>query len=96
MKFLSYRVLSFSDAGQVAEILSLSQDEDGFFQESDHKFDPIGTMIDGVYVAGCCQGPKDIPDTVAQACGAAGKVLALISKREAETEMKAVAVGSDE
>jgi len=43
-------------------------------------------MTDGVYIAGCCQGPKDIPDTVAQASGAAARILALIEKGEVEID----------
>jgi len=43
-------------------------------------------MTDGIFVAGCCQGPKDIPDTVAQASAAAAEVLAMISKGKVEVE----------
>ena len=92
MVILSMALEPRSDAGEVAKLFSLGQSADGFFLESDHKFDPVGSMIDGVYIAGCCQGPKDIPDTVAQACGAAAKALALISKGEARAEAETVAV----
>ena len=50
------------------------------------KLDPVATMTDGLFVAGCCQSPKDIPDTVAQASAAAAEVLALISKGRVEIE----------
>ena len=50
------------------------------------KLDPMGTVVEGVFIAGCCQGPKDIPDTVAQASGAAARALAMISKGEVEIE----------
>ena len=43
-------------------------------------------MTDGVFVAGCCQSPKDIPDTVAQASAAAAEVLAMISRGRVEVE----------
>ena len=43
-------------------------------------------MTDGIFIAGCCQGPKDIPDTVAQASAAAARVLALITKGKVEME----------
>ena len=70
------------DAGKVANVLSLSRSPDGFFLERHPKLDPVGTMTDGVYIAGTCQGPKDIPDTVAQAQAAAARILALIGKGE--------------
>jgi len=47
-------------------------------------------MVDGIYVAGCCQGPKDIPDTVSQAIGAAAKALARITKGKVEAEVVVV------
>lgn len=68
------------DMGKVANVLHLSRSPDGFFLERHPKLDPMGTVSDGIYLAGTCQGPKDIPDTVAQAQGAAARVLALISK----------------
>ena len=71
-----------SDADAVARVFSLSRSPDGFFLERHPKLDPVGTTTDGVYVAGCSQGPKDIPDSVAQAQAAAARILALISKGE--------------
>lgn len=70
------------DAAETAARLSLSRSPDGFFLERHPKLDPVGTMNDGIYVAGTCQGPKDIPDTVAQAQAAAARALALIGKGE--------------
>jgi heterodisulfide reductase subunit A len=64
----------------VAKVLGLSKSPSGFLLERHPKLDPFSTVSDGIYIAGCAQGPKDIPDTVAQAGGAAGKVLAMISK----------------
>jgi heterodisulfide reductase subunit A len=69
-----------ADTEQVAKIFNLNQRADGFFLERHVKLDPVATPTDGVFVAGCCEGPKDIPDTVAQASAAASKVLSLISK----------------
>jgi len=74
------------DAGKVAQTFSISQKADGFFLERHPKLDPVATMTDGVYVVGCCQGPKDIPDTVSQASAAAAQVLALITKGKVELE----------
>jgi len=63
------------DARKIIELLRLSQSPDRFFLEAHPKLRPVDTATDGVYLAGCCQGPKDIPDTVAQAKGAAASAL---------------------
>lgn len=70
------------DVGSMSNLLSLSRSPDGFFLERHPKLDPVGTMSDGIYIAGTCQGPKDIPDTVAQAQAASSRILALIGKGE--------------
>ena len=75
-----------ADAGATAKLFSVSRSADGFFLEKHPKLDPVATSTDGVYIAGCCQGPKDIPDTVAQAAAAAARVLSLISKGKVELE----------
>jgi heterodisulfide reductase subunit A-like polyferredoxin len=64
---------------EVAQILGLEVDENGFMKELDPN-DPIITSKPGVFLAGCCEAPKDIPDSVAEANGAAAKALAIISK----------------
>ena len=46
----------------------------------------MDTFTDGIYIAGCCQSPKDIPDTVAQASGAASRVCDILSKKQLEVE----------
>lgn len=71
---------------QVARIVGISTDKDGFFQEAHPKLRPVETFTAGVYLAGACQGPKDIPDTVAQAGAAAAKVCSLFSRVELATE----------
>ena len=60
---------------QIAWMLGIPRDEYGWFAEADYNADPTGTERGGVYVAGVCQGPKDIPDTVAQASAVAARVL---------------------
>lgn len=67
---------------KVAKLLSLSKSPDGFLLERHPKLDPFSTLSDGIYLAGCAQSPKDIPDTVAQASAAAARALAIISKGE--------------
>ncbi len=75
-----------SDVENIGRLFSISQSPDGFFLEKHPKLDPTSTSTDGVYIAGCCQGPKDIPDTVAQANSAAARILSNISKGEIELE----------
>jgi len=74
------------DVEAVARLFNISRSADGFFLERHPKLDPIATMTDGIFVAGCCQGPKDIPDTVAQASAAAARALAMISRGKVEIE----------
>ncbi len=74
------------DAENVARTFSISRKADGFFLERHPKLDPVATTTAGVYVVGCCQGPKDIPDTVSQASAAAAKILATITKGKVELE----------
>jgi heterodisulfide reductase subunit A len=66
-----------SDANEVARIFGISIGSDGFFLEEHPKLEPVSTPTSGVFLAGTCQGPKDIPDAVAQAKGAAAEALAL-------------------
>jgi heterodisulfide reductase subunit A len=74
------------DAENIQRLFSISRSPDGFFLEKHPKLDPTATATDGVFIAGCCQGPKDIPDTVAQASSAAARILANIAKGEVEVE----------
>lgn len=74
------------DSDAVRRLFSVSKSPDGFFLERHPKLDPTSTATDGVFIAGCSQGPKDIPDTVAQASSAAARILSLISKGEVEIE----------
>jgi len=64
-----------ADAQSVAEMLGLALDENGFFQEAHPKVGIVESNRPGVLLAGCCQGPKDIPDTVAHAKAAASAAL---------------------
>jgi heterodisulfide reductase subunit A len=60
--------------------LSIAFDEAGFVAESHAKFHPLETNVPGIFVAGMAQGAKDIPDSVAQGSGAAGRVLTLFAQ----------------
>ena len=65
------------DALEVGRIFGINQGRDGFFLEEHPKLAPLSTASDGVFLAGTCQAPRDVPDTVAQASGAAVKSLSL-------------------
>jgi len=86
MAILSTGLEPRHDSHQVARTFSISCSREGFFKEKHPKLDPIATMTDGVFVAGCAQGPRDIPDTVAQGAAAAARVLSIIGKGEVEIE----------
>lgn len=74
------------DAVEVSHKFGIGCSEAGFFTERHPKLDPVATMSDGVFIAGACQGPKDIPDSVVQGAAAAARVLTLISQGEVEIE----------
>ncbi|MHA1149719.1 MAG: 4Fe-4S binding protein [Promethearchaeota archaeon] len=74
------------DASEVASLVNVQRSADGFFMEAHPKLRPVDTLTDGVFVAGVAQGPKDIPDTVAQAKGAASGAAALMAQGEVEIE----------
>jgi heterodisulfide reductase subunit A len=67
------------------EMLGLEKSKDRFYAEAPG-LDPILTGVEGIFLAGCCQGPKDIPDTVAQASGAASLACALLAKGRRQME----------
>ncbi|MFO7839447.1 MAG: NAD(P)-binding protein, partial [Desulfosalsimonadaceae bacterium] len=68
------------DAQHVSRTFGMSVGADGFFLEEHPKLGPLDTPTGGVFIAGTCQGPKDITDTVAQASGAAAKALSLATR----------------
>ena len=69
-----------ADADSVAAMLGLEFSEDGFFAEAHPELRPVDTQRPGVYLAGTCQAPKDIPDTVSQAKAAAAQAIVELSK----------------
>lgn len=68
------------EAQQVSRTFGMSVGADGFFLEEHPKLGPLDTPTGGVFIAGACQGPKDITDSVAQASGAAVKALSLATR----------------
>ena len=86
MIVLAVGVEGSKGAGSLAEKLRISYDHFGFYMESHVKLRPVETNTAGVYLAGVCQGPKDIPASVAQGSAAAAKVMALFSKPKLEND----------
>ena len=75
-----------ADAQDVRRMFNMSCGTEGFFLERHPKLAPVNTFTDGMFLAGCCQGPKDIPDTVAQAGAAAAEAYSLICRGHIEQE----------
>ncbi|MGM9669275.1 MAG: 4Fe-4S binding protein [Faecousia sp.] len=69
-------------ARSLATMLTASMDTNDFFTEAHPKLRPVESPTAGIFLSGTCQGPKDIPETVAQAGAAASKVIGLLSKTE--------------
>lgn len=80
------------DTPEVRRMFNVCCASEGFFMERHPKLAPVNTFTDGIYLAGACQGPKDIPDTVAQAGAAASEALALIDAGYMELEPNAVTI----
>ena len=80
MVILSSALKARKDVDEVARLFSLSCAQGNFFLERHPKLAPVEAAADGLYLAGACQGPKDIPDSVAQGGAAAACALALMDK----------------
>ncbi len=78
MVLLAVGLVPAAESSKLAEMLGIDRVSDGWFNELDYNTEPNMTEKGGIFVAGVCQGPKDIPDTVAQASAAAAKVLRAI------------------
>jgi heterodisulfide reductase subunit A2 len=80
MVVLSVGMEPASGFRELARMTGVATDAEGWFSERHVKLAPVSTPSAGIFLAGCCQGPKDIPDTVAQASAAAGEAVALLSR----------------
>ncbi|MDD5570716.1 MAG: CoB--CoM heterodisulfide reductase iron-sulfur subunit A family protein [Bacteroidales bacterium] len=76
------------DSANLSKMLGISQTEDGWFMEANYISNPVNTFTGGISIAGVCQGPKDIPDTVAQASAAASRVLQNIVRGKINKSVK--------
>jgi len=84
------------DGKEVAKLFGISCSADGWYIEKHPKLDPIATMTDGIYIAGCVQGPKDIPASVVQGAAAAARVLGKIQQKEIALEPVRATVNEDQ
>jgi heterodisulfide reductase subunit A len=82
MVVLATAVIPRTTSRQIAEMLGLVMDDHGFFTASDEEMEPMVSIVPGIYLAGAGLGPKDIPETVAQASGAAAKVLSMFQREK--------------
>jgi heterodisulfide reductase subunit A len=74
------------DYKEVAKLFGIACSSDGWIVEKHPKLDPMSTMTEGVFIAGCVQGPKDIPNSVSQGAAAAARVLGRIQQKEMSLE----------
>ena len=86
MVILSAGLEPRKDAKDVAKLFGLSCSSDGWFIEKHPKLDPVATMTEGIFIAGCAQGPKDIPASVAQGAASSARVLGRIQQKEIALE----------
>ncbi|MEQ8171180.1 MAG: CoB--CoM heterodisulfide reductase iron-sulfur subunit A family protein [Candidatus Eremiobacterota bacterium] len=83
---LATAIVAKSGADKLAQMLNISYDTHNFYNEAHPKLRPVETNTAGIFLAGCCQAPKDIPDSVSQGSAAASKALAMFSNKELERE----------
>lgn len=92
---LSTGLTPSNGTSSLCRILNVSTTPDGFFREAHPKLRPVDTLVDGIFIAGVAQGPKDIPDCVAQASGAAQRASNLMTVGKAKIEPSTAEVEED-
>ncbi|UCF50104.1 MAG: CoB--CoM heterodisulfide reductase iron-sulfur subunit A family protein [Thermoplasmatales archaeon] len=95
MVVLAMAAVPNKDTKELAKKLKISTDTYGFINEAHPKLRPVETLTAGIFLMGCAQAPKDIPETVAQASGAAARALTILSKSELEIDPLIAAVDED-
>lgn len=95
MVILSAGLQPRADAKEVAKLFGLSCSADGWFIEKHPKLDPVATMTEGIFIAGCVQGPKDIPSSVSQGAASAARVLGRIQQGEIALEPVRASINAD-
>lgn len=86
---------SHQDSAEVARLFGIGCAQEGFFIEKHPKLAPVETAVEGIFIAGACQGPKDIPDSVVQGAAAAASALALIDRGLVDIEPITAVVNRD-
>ncbi|MFX0170078.1 MAG: 4Fe-4S binding protein [Candidatus Hodarchaeota archaeon] len=92
---LSCGIEAPQNQAELARVLGIQRSADGFFLEAHPKLRPVETNTDGIFIAGAAQGPKDIPDSVAQAKGAAASALAMVTVGHVAVQPYAAVVNED-
>jgi heterodisulfide reductase subunit A len=95
MVVLSAAMIPRFDAKETAKLFGISCSANGWFIEKHPKLDPVATMTEGIFIAGCVQGPKDIPSSVAQGAASAARVLGRIQQGEIALEPLRATVNQD-
>jgi heterodisulfide reductase subunit A len=83
------------DSKEVAHLFGISCSANGWFIERHPKLDPVATMTEGIFIAGCVQGPKDIPTSVEQGAAAAARILGRIQQKEIALEPVRASINQD-
>ena len=92
---LSCGIEAAKDQGEIARVFGIQRSADGFFLEAHPKLRPVETNTDGIFIAGAAQGPKDIPDSVAQAKGAAASALSMVAAGRVKVQPYMAVVNED-
>jgi heterodisulfide reductase subunit A len=96
MVILSPAMEAQPDSKEVSQLFKMGCDFDGFFIERHPKLDPVATMTEGIFIAGACQGPKDVPESVIQGAAAAARVAGLINRGTVMMEPVRAHINEDE
>jgi len=96
MVVLSAAMQPRHDSKQVGQKFGISCSANGWFIERHPKLDPVATMTEGIFIAGVCQGPKDIPSSVSQGAAAAARVLGLIGRKQVMLEPVHASINQDQ
>jgi heterodisulfide reductase subunit A len=96
MVILSAGLEPRKDAKEVAVKFGISCSSDGWLIERHPKLDPVATVTEGIYIAGCVQGPKDIPASVAQGAAAAARIMGKIQQKEIALEPVRASIKEDQ
>jgi heterodisulfide reductase subunit A len=92
---LATGIIPREDTKELVRTLNINQSADGFLLEAHPKLRPVDTFTDGIFLAGCCQSPKDIPDTVAQASAAAVRAATPLAQGTVEVEAISAVIDKD-